>query len=375
MVMLVQMFTRDNPDYRFLLMSETVYASEQLDLLENLLAQYGEDLDGDGKVEVNIQSCLYGDDASLKHNSGPQIVSAHLAAGDILFFIWDEDAYKYFTKSVENVSAAGEDFFSDIPVEVAGVLENGKAYCWEEDARREGILTDFFSEKLYFAVRAPIGSAAGSTQVHDQSMALMEKFLEGAKAVDENADGADTAVSTTMTTATEETTTTTQGSSASSVTATEPTTTQKTTEATEKVTSTTATTTKATEKPTTTKKATTSAKKTTAATTKKTTAATEKTTKADKDLPYIDPRVKIEKSLVSKTPTYSLNRCYVLDTRTWGERPSIEVYDGKNLKVTYYNKQGKEVTFKVEYPGDSLINQFVILDDGTYVSQYIGSYS
>ena len=108
---------------------------------------------------------------------------------------------------------------------------------------------------------------------------------------------------------------------------------------------------------------------------KKTTKKTTKTTKSDKVPPYIDPRVEIGTARYTTIPMNTLHNCYILDARTWGERPSIEVYNDNCLKVTYYNKQDKKVTFNVEHPGESLINQFVILDDGTYVSQYIGSYS
>lgn len=177
----VQVFTRDTPDYQVLLMSKSGYVSQQTEALEALLAPYGEDLDGDGKVEVSVQSCLYSSDVSLEYNSGPQMVTAHLAAGDVVFFVWDESAYKMFTGSVQNVSDAGADFLSDIPVAGEGVQEGGKIYSWEDDPRRTGELADWFPEILYFGVRAPVGTASESVTLHDQSLTLLQRFIEGAK--------------------------------------------------------------------------------------------------------------------------------------------------------------------------------------------------
>lgn len=165
----------------------------------------------------------------------------------------------------------------------------------------------------------------------------------------------------TTTTATEtsqdKTETTTQGGSASS------------TESTTKETSVTTTTkVETTKKPTTT-----TTKKPTTTTTKKPT--TTATTQADANLPYIDPRVEIGTARYGTEPLYSLGNCRVYDKRTWGARPSIVVYNDNCMRVTYYNRQNEKVVFDVEYPGEDLINRFVILDDGTYVGQYIGSYS
>lgn len=177
----IQVVNRDTPDYRIVLMAKNAYVSEQTWWIEYMLAPYGEDLDGDGKVEVSIQSCLYSKEATLEHNSGPQMVSAHLAAGDVLFFIWDESAYDMFMSSLKNVSTAGKDFLSDIPATGEGILEEGKIYSWEKDPRRVDALVEHFPEKMYFGVRAPIGSAAESAELNQQSMDLLKRFIEDTK--------------------------------------------------------------------------------------------------------------------------------------------------------------------------------------------------
>ncbi len=199
-VILCQSLFRDDPDYRFLLLTkDSYYISQQIDYLENMLAQYGEDLDGDGKVEVNIQNCQYDMDADLTHNSGLQLVNAHLAAGDVLFFMCDKSTVKTFTGNVTSASNDGADFLSDIAVDSEGVLvdgdnpedeeypygqdklPDGKVYTWKNNPGLTEDVKAIFPENLYFMMRAPSGSAAQATDLHSQSMALLQRFIEDTK--------------------------------------------------------------------------------------------------------------------------------------------------------------------------------------------------
>lgn len=175
-IVIAQMATSVSPDYRALLITEKSYMSGSVEQLEQLLAQQAEDLNGDGEVLVNIQNCLYGENARRTNNSGPQMVQAHLLAGDVMFFIWDEDSYELFMEGVGPQLKDGVEFLSDIPCEGRGIIEDGKIYTWEFDYRRlnyEGV----FPKKLYFGVRAPQGTAVNSKELHDQSLKLLEKFI------------------------------------------------------------------------------------------------------------------------------------------------------------------------------------------------------
>ena len=177
-IVVAQMVTSESPDYRVLLITENSYMSGDVAKIENLLAQHGTDLNEDGQVKVNVQNCLYGEQARRINNSGPQMVQAHLSAGDVLFFIWDEDSYNLMMESIEPQMQEGVSFLSDIPAEGRGVIEEGKIYTWEFDHRRLD-LADVFPKKLYFGIRAPIGTAANSQELHTQCMALMEAFING----------------------------------------------------------------------------------------------------------------------------------------------------------------------------------------------------
>ena len=181
-VMVVQLITRDTPDYHIVMMTKQAYLQLDLDALEDLLAQYGEDLDGDGKVEVTIQNCRIAKDTNQQYDSSFQIVQAHLMAGDVMFFMWDEGAYDLFMESVSNTSEAQAQenvFLTPLP-SMDGVWAEERVYDWTGDGRRFGVLENF-PETMYFGVRAATGTAAGSVQMQQDSMALLTKFMEARK--------------------------------------------------------------------------------------------------------------------------------------------------------------------------------------------------
>lgn len=182
-VMVTQLITRDTPDYQIVLMTQKSYLQPDIDAMEDLLAPYGEDLDGDGKVEVAIQNCRIAKDTNQQYDSSFQIVQAHLMAGDVLFFAWDEGAYKLF---MEGLSNTGEDqakenvFLTRLP-QVEGVWAEERVYDWTGDGRRTGVL-EKFPAKMYFGVRDTRGTAADSVQLHQDCMQLLTRFMAGRSA-------------------------------------------------------------------------------------------------------------------------------------------------------------------------------------------------
>lgn len=175
----VQMATRDDPDYRVLLITETAYTPEELAALSAVLTPYGADLDGDGKVEIQVENCMYGKSVDSTRNAGIQQVQAHLVAGDRMFFIWEPKTYQQFMKSLNN----GEEeiqFLAPITVESKRLIEDGKVYNWKGDTRPDPALTKRAPE-LYFAVRLPQGTASASQELHQQSFELLENFIADKK--------------------------------------------------------------------------------------------------------------------------------------------------------------------------------------------------
>lgn len=209
-ILVVQLVTRDLPDYHVLLMTKQAYLDQDIEAMEDLLAQYGQDLDGDGKVEVAIQNCRIDKDTNLQQNSGFQIVQAHLMAGDVLFFVWDEGAYELIMDGLDNALEEGDTFLTPLPA-AAGVEGEGLLYNWSGDPRAEAL--SVFPDTLLFGVRDTHGTAGDADKLHEDCMALLEAFIQGRHAAtfkDEpmaTVTGDETTGTTTTTEAVETTTT------------------------------------------------------------------------------------------------------------------------------------------------------------------------
>ena len=177
-VVIVQIAKRDDPDYRVLFITEKVYTDKDLEDLAAYLQAYGEDLDGDGKVEVAIENCCINVDQS--RNSGVQQIQAHLVAGDRMFFVWDPTAYKFFKKTVMDEAEVGMDFLATITVQDAGLLEESKVWNWSEDDRVSKEMRERWPS-LYFGVRAAVGTAEKSKDLYKDSFSLLEALVADEK--------------------------------------------------------------------------------------------------------------------------------------------------------------------------------------------------
>jgi hypothetical protein len=180
---IVQLTTKDDPDYRVLLITETAYTGNELEALASLLEPYGTDVDGDGKVEIQVENCLYGKNVDQVRNSGVQQVQAHLVAGDRMFFMWEPSTYKQFMRSLSDGEEEVE-FLASLSVESKGIIEDGKVFNWKSDPRPIEELKERLPE-LYFGVRLPQGTAKNSQELHQQSLDLLERFIADEKTAKE----------------------------------------------------------------------------------------------------------------------------------------------------------------------------------------------
>jgi len=177
-VLVVQLVTRDPADYQVLLMTKQTHMEADVTAMEQLLAQYGKDLDGDGKVEVSIQNCRIAKDTNQQYNSGFQMVQAHLMAGDVLFFVWDESAYDLFMDGLDNALEEGVTFLTPLPA-AEGVSTDGMLYDWAGDPRAEELKA--FPQTMLFGVRDIHGTAGDEEQLHQECMDLLEAFINDKK--------------------------------------------------------------------------------------------------------------------------------------------------------------------------------------------------
>lgn len=90
---------------------------------------------------------------------------------------------------------------------------------------------------------------------------------------------------------------------------------------------------------------------------------------------YIDPRLEID-GLPDGATSYSIDSLHlgVIDTRTWGEPPSIYIIDDSYLSIVYYRQDGTKVYYSLK-PVEGYYNNFVIFENGTFKTQLIGDYN
>lgn len=173
----VQLLTRDEPDFTILVVTEKEYASSQLRSVANLLERYGDDIDGDGKVEVRVASCHLGDNLLadqelLQH----QILQSHLISADVMLFVFEPEYYTWFMSEMEENEYH---FLTDLAVDGSGISENGCVWNWKGDPRVEtAVKTVGLPEELYFAVRVPTGTAAERAEEQQACLRMVQALVQ-----------------------------------------------------------------------------------------------------------------------------------------------------------------------------------------------------
>ena len=92
-----QCATREKFDYQIVLYSYDTYMPAETEVLKRELAAFGEDLNGDGEVKVQIIDCSFGKDETADSKGAKrQKLTALLASNDdALIFIVEEESFKF----------------------------------------------------------------------------------------------------------------------------------------------------------------------------------------------------------------------------------------------------------------------------------------
>lgn len=94
---------------------------------------------------------------------------------------------------------------------------------------------------------------------------------------------------------------------------------------------------------------------------------------ADKYESYIDPRVEI-KTLPDGAMYYYYDPVCVVDTRSWGDPPTISITSDGGFYVVYYKQDGSKVTYTLA-PVAGYANRMVIFENGSFETGLIGDFS
>lgn len=179
--------SKEKPDYTIALMTEYSVPNDLLLDIEDHLEQYGEDLNGDGKVIVSLQHYRFSSSTKTDYEAS-ELQAAYVrfasdaAAGDSMLYIYDDKSYVYLGQNdMEDyfAPADGTDnvyyYWKDLP----GLNTLQLTHYTEEGATVENVLKVLGDLKV--SVRSADGAAFEKEEkfeYRDQCIALLERLKE-----------------------------------------------------------------------------------------------------------------------------------------------------------------------------------------------------
>ena len=175
-IVITQSVTRERPDYSAVLVTETGLLPEEVDYLEGVLAKYGEDINGDGEVIVQINSLFLGGDVYANQSTNAQALQIQLITGDTLLYLYDPVYEDRLTKVGKDGAYC---LLDELTMDAEGVSEDKLSWCWEKHpAREQDVFLSRMSKDLRFGVRVPLAEKEESVEEHAQVLKLLETFAK-----------------------------------------------------------------------------------------------------------------------------------------------------------------------------------------------------
>lgn len=173
-ILIVQTVNRERPDYTAVLVTENVMLPEEVTYLEQVLAEYGEDINGDGEIVVQINNLYLGGKQYANQDVNAQALQMQLITGDTLLYLY-EPAYE------DRLTAVGRDnahcFLTELSLSAEGVSEDKLSWSWAGNTRREqDAVFAAFPQELCFGVRYAVPDDEESAAEYEQIIKLLEAF-------------------------------------------------------------------------------------------------------------------------------------------------------------------------------------------------------
>ncbi len=178
-----QMVTTVKPDYMLTLVTKASIESESIKGMEEELAKYGDDLNGDGKIVVDVENLplaqYVGGTKSPAAEMNSQKLMAYMVSADSMFFAFDADCYSEYLEKLTDSSGTAV-FFDELSVKGVGYDEENHYWNWSQSDYSASYWGVDMPKDLYFGVRIMGGSASGEKVQtrHDTCSLLLEQFIE-----------------------------------------------------------------------------------------------------------------------------------------------------------------------------------------------------
>lgn len=179
-LMLIQMLSRPKYDYHLVIVTETAMSGIETEEIRKALESVGEDINGDGKVSVNVENLMISQDVRfIKVTQSNQAkMSSYLAAGEVVLYAFSPTYYQTMHQALRPDDLSEDQeyyFFSDL--QGYGNQKNGTVWDWQESVLRSDAKLELAPQHLYFGVRQAVGSARNSKEEQQQAIALLQKFI------------------------------------------------------------------------------------------------------------------------------------------------------------------------------------------------------
>ncbi len=126
-----QCSNRTKYDYTAMLFCDYELSDIQTEDIADSLARFGEDVNGDGKVLVDVINCSYDKNTDYSaRTSKTSKIQANLTNQEVLLYITDDHAFDYYTGTLF------EDFFVNLNLPAkdgTAIILNDKFYQWGAD--------------------------------------------------------------------------------------------------------------------------------------------------------------------------------------------------------------------------------------------------
>ncbi len=179
--------TKNPADYNVVVVTETPLIRTETDALQAYIGECGEDVDGDGEVEVAIENLLPNSNVGGQGGTlaDQQKLQTYLASGERVLFVFDRASYTAFCNTID--VAEDYEFFLALDTASESYDPEEHYWCWSEDVRvKPNADLASMPADMLFGVRDPdyislSVSSKKSQTLCEQGAALITKIIETAE--------------------------------------------------------------------------------------------------------------------------------------------------------------------------------------------------
>lgn len=175
-ILIGQAVSRPNPDYRLAIATDSYIPDSAVELLEQELGKVGKDLNGDGRVLIQVDA-LYlgnGENISQMEMANKTKLMAYLASNEPLFWAMTPQIYEDLLLQMSD-----GDLFQALELQADGISEDGRYWDWKGSELLQAEEMKGVPEDLYFGVRTVNESKEKQVEAQAEALELLRAYITG----------------------------------------------------------------------------------------------------------------------------------------------------------------------------------------------------